>query len=132
MGHHYLDYRATFENGLRIGIAVKPSRLAARHGFRTRMPAIVHAAVPTVVDKVVVVTERHIHPAEFDNTLLFHAACRPVHEEDKVIEDLRAPIMVRHLLDEGPHDGMTLFGVARAIHEKSFSLFGGSGSTARR
>lgn len=35
IGHHYLDYRATFRNGLRIGIAVKPSHIAARQKFRT-------------------------------------------------------------------------------------------------
>lgn len=128
IGHHYLDYRATFRNGLRIGIAVKPSHIAARQKFRTEMPAVAMAAVPTVVDKVAVVTERNIHPVEFFNATLFHAARRPVPEEDKVIDDLRvklhSPVTVGHLLDEGRHDGVTLFGLARAIHRERFMLLG--------
>ncbi|GGH63701.1 hypothetical protein GVY41_19535 [Frigidibacter albus] len=120
VGHHHFDYRATFSNGLRIGIAVKPSHIADRPEFRAEMRAVAEAAVPTVVDRMAVVTERNIHPIEFFNAKLFHAARRPVQEEDRVIDDLRSsltgPVTVGHLIDQGRHGGVSLFGIARAIH----------------
>lgn len=120
IGHHFLDYRATFRSGLRIGIAVKTSERAARLKFRSEMQAVAEAAVPTVIDKLVVVTERNIHPVELFNAKLFHAARRPVPGEDEALADLHArlsaPVTVADLIHQGRHDGVTLFGVARAIH----------------
>ncbi|WP_128253742.1 hypothetical protein [Falsirhodobacter deserti] len=120
IGHHSLDYRSTFRDCLRIGMAVKPSHIAARPKFRAEMLAVAKAAVPSIVDKLVVVTERNIHPVELFNAKLFHAARRPVPDEDEAIANLRtrlsAPVTVADLIHQGRHDGVTLFGVARAIH----------------
>jgi hypothetical protein len=126
IGYHYLDYRATFEGGIRIGIVVKPSHRAERLKFSAEITAVAEAAIPDVVDKVAVVTERHIHPVELFNAKLFHAARRPVEEEDKVIghlaSRLRAPTTVEHLMDQGRQDGVTLFGIARTIHRGGLRL----------
>lgn len=126
VGHHYLDYRATFEGGVRIGIVVKPSHRAERSKFIAEIKVVAEAAMPDVVDRVVVVTERHIHPIEFFNAKLFHAARRPVREEDKVIDylatRLRAPVTIEDLLDQGRHDGVTFFGIARTIHRGGLRL----------
>lgn len=126
MGHHYLDYRATFRNGLRIGIVVKPSHIARRQAFRAVTLGVAKAAVPTVVDKLTTVTESHINPVELFNAELFHAARRPVSDEDKAIDELRvklrSPVTIGHLLGEGQRDGVTLFGIARAIHGQSLTL----------
>ncbi|MEI4488609.1 hypothetical protein V8J36_20640 [Frigidibacter sp. MR17.14] len=125
-GDHYLDYRVTYHNGLRIGMAVKPAAIAAKPEFQATMRAVARAAVSRVVDKVVVVTERHIHPVELHNAELFHAARRPVADEDRVIGELcarlRTPNTVEAMLDQGRHDGVTLFGVARAIHGRGLRL----------
>ncbi|WP_103336016.1 hypothetical protein [Pseudotabrizicola formosa] len=126
IGHHFLDYRATFRNGLRIGIAVKPSHIAKKPKFRAEMQAIAEAAVPTVIDKLAVVTEQNIHPVDLFNATLFHAARRPVQCEDEAIHDIRlklpGPVTVEHLLTEGRGAGVTLFGVARAIHGQGLRL----------
>ena len=126
ISYHYLDYRATFEGRIRIGLVVKPSRRAERSAFIAEIKAVADAAVPEVVDKVAVVTERNIHPVELFNAKLFHAARRPVEEEDKVIchlaSLLRAPVTVECLMEQGRHDAVTLFGIARTIHRGGLKL----------
>lgn len=101
-------------------MVVKPLAISARPKFRTETRAVAEAAVPTVVDKLAVVTEQNIHPVVLFNSELFHAARRPVCEEDQeismMISRIQAPSTVEHLLNEGRHDGVTLFGLARAIH----------------
>ncbi|PJF08826.1 hypothetical protein [Pseudorhodobacter sp. MZDSW-24AT] len=126
IGHHYLDYRATFRNGLRIGIAVKPSHIAKKPEFRAEMQAVAQAAVPAVIDKLAIVTEQNINPVDLFNAKLFHAARRPVFCEDEAIREIRkklpGPVTVEHLLTEGRSAGVTLFGVARAIHGQGLKL----------
>ncbi|MCZ0962616.1 hypothetical protein [Paracoccus benzoatiresistens] len=126
IGHHHLDYRATFEGGMRIGIVVKPFYIATRSTFRAEIMAVAGVAVPAVVDRIVVVTERHIHPVELFNANLFHAARRPVEEEDMAIRHraarLQTPVTVEHLMEQGRQDGVTLFGIARTIHRGGLRL----------
>lgn len=126
IGHHYLDYRATFEGRIRIGLVVKPSHRAERSTFIAEVKAVADAAVPDVVDKLAVVTERHIDPIEFFNAKLFHAARRPVQEEDKVIDllacRLRTPVTIEDLMAQGRHDGVTFFGIARTINRGGLRL----------
>lgn len=126
IGHHYLDYRATFEGRIRIGLVVKPSHRAERSTFIAEVKAVAGAAVPDVVDKLAVVTERHIDPIEFFNAKLFHAARRPVQDEDRVIDflacRLRTPVTIEDLMAQGRHDGVTFLGIARSIHRGGLRL----------
>lgn len=46
IGHHYLDYRATFEGRIRIGLVVKPSHRAERSTFIAEVKAVADAAAP--------------------------------------------------------------------------------------
>ncbi|WP_282603994.1 hypothetical protein [Paracoccus sp. PARArs4] len=126
IGYHYLDYRVTFEGGIRLGMVVKPSYRAEQPAFIANVRAIAAAAVPDVVDRLTVVTERHIHPVEFWNAQLFHAARRPVQEEDRIIDRLasrlRAPVVIEDLMTQGRHDGVILFGIARTIQRGGLKL----------
>lgn len=126
IGYHFLDFRATFQSGVRIGMAVKPSSKAGIAAFNAKMRAIKEVATTTAVDKLVVVTERHIDPVELANAKLFHAARRTVPEEDDVVAEivrhLRLPVRIEHIVRTGRSDGVTLFGVARFIHRGGLNL----------
>lgn len=91
-GDYTFDFRLTHEGGQRIGIEVKPWRRAVQDWFRTKMRAIEAVAMPTMVDRVCIVTERHLDPVQLFNAELMHGSRHPEPEIDARVEDAASSV----------------------------------------
>ncbi|WP_127902894.1 hypothetical protein [Solirhodobacter olei] len=101
-GTHYLDYVAVERAGRRTGVVVKPAYHAMRPAFRLEVARIAAAATPSVVDRVVIVTERSIDRQRLARYSQFHAARFAQPEYDAALEQVVDrgvdPVSIRDLL----------------------------------
>ncbi|SOH93735.1 hypothetical protein SAMN06273572_102413 [Monaibacterium marinum] len=72
---HYVDYVSTERHGRRTAIVVKPSYVSNKYEFKDLVARVAAAAIPSVVDRVVVATERVLDPLRFSRVEQFHS-CR--------------------------------------------------------
>jgi len=72
---HYFDYVSTEKHGRRTAIVVKPSYVSSGYEFQDLVARVAAAAIPSVVDRVVVATERVLDPVRFSRVEQFHS-CR--------------------------------------------------------
>ncbi len=139
-GKHYFDFITYEAAGRRTGVMVKPEWRAEKAEFQDEAARVRAAAVPTVVDRVVVVTERQIHPHKLARASLFHYCRFAQPEHDKVLacaaNDFEGPATVRDFCraagigDEGYHGAIRLIrkGILRTDVEWPLNL----GSVVRR
>ncbi|UTH48802.1 hypothetical protein KBW81_03045 [Loktanella salsilacus] len=122
---HWFDFRMTMTGGLRIAMAVKPRKIAITAKFRAKMQLIADAAVPTVADRVCIVTEQNICPVEFHNAKLFHAARTTEASIDEHIsaniQKLRIPTPINAFLDQIGLRGDGFHSIARHIRSKALA-----------
>jgi hypothetical protein len=69
---HFLDFVTVEAEGRRTGVMVKPWFRAQRFQFRDLAVRVRAAAVPGLVDRVVLVTEREVDPHKLARASLFH------------------------------------------------------------
>jgi hypothetical protein len=69
---HFLDFVTVEAEGRRTGVMVKPWFRAQRFQFQDLAVRVRAAAVPGLVDRVVVVTEREVGPHKLAKASLFH------------------------------------------------------------
>jgi hypothetical protein len=73
-GNHFIDYVTTEHGKRRTGIIVKPQYKAVQAKFRDHVSRVAEAAIPSVVDRVVVATERVLDPFLLARVEQFHAS----------------------------------------------------------
>jgi hypothetical protein len=73
-GNHFIDYVTIEEGKRRTGIIVKPEYKAVQTKFRDHVSRVAAAAIPSVVDRVVVATERVFDPLRLARVEQFHAS----------------------------------------------------------
>lgn len=126
---HWFDFRITMIGGLRIAMAVKPRKIASTAKFRAKMKLIADAAVPTVADRVCIVTEQNICPIELYNAKLFHAArTAEISIDEHVaanVHKLKIPKPINAFLDEIGLRGDGFHSVVRHIRYKALAAGGG-------
>lgn len=86
---HVFDYLASFDDGIRRAIAVKPLSRVNRLGFRATLAAIREDLPRRFADEVVLVTERDLNKTEVRNAELLHMfRAHPDREADRIISDI--------------------------------------------
>lgn len=71
---HFIDFVTVEKKGRRTALIVKPHYRAVRAKFRDTVARVAAAAIPSVVDRVVVVTERVLDPMKLARVEQFHAS----------------------------------------------------------
>ena len=74
IGNHFIDFVTTEEGRRRTGIIVKPQYKAVQAKFRDHVSRVALAAIPSVVDRIVVATERVLDPLLLVRVEQFHAS----------------------------------------------------------
>ena len=74
-GNHFFDFVVTEKGSRKTALIVKPFYKTARFVFRDTVSRIAAAAAPSVVDRVVVVTERMVEAERLARVEQFHS-CR--------------------------------------------------------
>jgi len=124
---HYFDFRLSQTSGRRICVSVKPEQIAETAVYKANFRRIRQAAVGSICDAAITVTERNISPVALHNAKLFHAARDPQPEIDQLL--LAGLPRLTHLqpisefLDAVGINGHGFFAVARAIRMGKISLF---------
>lgn len=117
--YHSLDFRVTTSSGLRRGLAVKHTRGRGFAELLQDLPAIRRAVVPTLVDRLFLVTERNLCPIKVHNAELFHGARRVEPEIDAAlaghVETMTTPMSIADMLLAAGLPGQ-FFAAVRAIH----------------
>ena len=72
---HYIDFITTEQLGRRTALIVKPHFRAIQSKFRDLVSRLASAAIPRVVDRLVVATERVLEPLRLARVEQFHS-CR--------------------------------------------------------
>lgn len=86
---HVFDYLASFDDGIRRAIAVKPLSRVEQLGFRATLAAIREQMPRRFADEVVLVTERDLNKAEVRNAELLHMfRTHPDPDADQIISDI--------------------------------------------
>lgn len=117
---HTFDYLATLTDGRRIAIAVKPSAVAERQGFRNTLKHVRASTPLAYAHEVVLVTERSYTPAAARNAEKLHAFRRTADPEaDRAIaglvSTLNSPMTVAELVSRSGLSGRGFRAVFRAI-----------------
>lgn len=121
---HYLDYRVTHTHSsgrgkIRTGMAVKTAKRAACRTFAAEMKALRAAAVPAVIDRLCVVTERQISPFVLANAELFHACRHPDPALDvavaSALRDIEEPTVLHTALERHGLGGIGYHSAVRLI-----------------
>lgn len=87
---HVFDYLATFTNGRRIAIVVKPAQRASRTSFRNEFQLIRASTNVAFAHDVVLVTDQSFNPADARNAARLH--------EFRRIPDPEADTCVRNII----------------------------------
>jgi hypothetical protein len=118
---HLPDYLAQFRCGLRVAVAVKPFERAQKINFRATLRAVRKCMSPNFADRLVLVTEKNLRPAEVQNAEFLHL-CRQHKdpEADLAIANAAArfgdEISILELVKEAGLQGRGFRAVFRAIY----------------
>jgi hypothetical protein len=102
-GNHFIDYVTTEEGKRRTGIVVKPQYKAMQAKFRDHVSRVAAAAIPSVVDRVVVATERALDPLRLARVEQFHASrfAQPAFDDavKRVLKNFEGRSSIRDFLE---------------------------------
>ncbi len=119
--NHTFDYRAQFTCGRVDAIAVKPEARAEKLNFRDTLAAIEKALPDGFANRVVLVTEKNLHPIEVQNAELLSFFRRSVdNEADAVVADiirgLAGEVLIKDIVDRSGLKARGFRAVYRAIY----------------
>jgi hypothetical protein len=103
IGKHFIDYVTTEKNLRRTAVLVKPHHVSVRAKFQDTAKRVATAAMPSVVDRVVIATQRMLEPNLFARVQQFHS-CRfaqPYFDRvmREVVQSFDGTRTIRDLLD---------------------------------
>lgn len=117
--YHFFDFRATLRDGLRFAIMVKSAYRYAQLSIQDELAYIANQVPADFAQKVVVLTERDLSPAEIYNAEMMHEMRRPDPFVDgdarRVIRGIHGAVRVGDLVDHIGHGGQGFRAVVRLI-----------------
>jgi len=118
---HIPDYLAQYKCGLRVAIAVKPYNRVQKTNFRRTLQAVKKHMSPSFADRLTLVTERNLHPAEVQNATLLQF-CRQHRDQEadrlvaKAVAHLSEETSISDLVQEVGLNGRGFRAIFRAIY----------------
>lgn len=123
---HIPDYLAQFRCGLRVAIAVKPYDRVQKINFRATLRAVEKCMSPSFADRLALVTEKSLNPAEVQNAEFLHL-CRQHKDREadllvaNAVAGLVASTSIADLVSEVGLGGRGFRAVFRAIYDGRLS-----------
>lgn len=131
---HYFDFVVTLDTGEKVAVAVRPHERALRHDLDGTLRDIAAQMAPTVADRVVHMSERHLPRDVVEDARLLRAVRRDNRPEDDeavaaIVATLNGVVTVGGLVHASGLHGRGFRAVVRLIGDGVLGIVGARGIT---
>ncbi|MEX3314405.1 hypothetical protein [Sulfitobacter sp. PS-8MA] len=123
---HFFDFRATLVDGARHAIMVKSDYRFRSSKVSQALRLVASQVNADFADRVVVMTEKNVSPAEFYNAEMMHEMRRPDPAVDsaalRVIQSIVGAVRIRDLVEAIGHGGQGFRAVVRLIRNRYLTI----------
>lgn len=133
---HTPDFLVTFQNNLRMAVAVKPQAAVVRLGFEAELCRVRHAMSPSYANELRLFTDIDMNDADVRNAELLHIARQEVDSEAReiiatILEDLGSARSVTEIIAESGLAARGWAALLCAIFDGEASIASGRKFTGR-